>query len=64
MRVLLFRVAIAVLALHVLDDNFVQPEPATAPSGHLVSGLIPVLLLAPTAAASPACVPGAGRWSR
>ena len=26
----LFRAAIVVLALHVLDDNFVQPQPGTS----------------------------------
>ena len=38
---------------HVLDDNFVQPEPGTAAGDHLVSGLVPVLLLAATAAVYP-----------
>ncbi len=41
---------IGVVALHVLDDNFVQPEPGTGAGGHLVSGLVPVLLLAAAAA--------------
>ena len=40
-------------APHVVDDNFVQPEPGTAAGDHLVSGLVPVLLLAATAAAYP-----------
>ena len=57
-------ICVAVIAVHVLDDNFVQLEPATAASGHLVSGLVPVLLLAATAAAYPGFAPGAGRWSR
>jgi hypothetical protein len=26
---LLFRIAIAVIGLHVVDDNYVQPEPGT-----------------------------------
>ena len=46
-------ICVAVIAVHVLDDNFVQLEPATTASGHLVSGLVPVLLLAATAAAYP-----------
>ena len=41
------------IAVHVLDDNFVQPEPGTAAGDHLVSGLVPVLLLAATAAVYP-----------
>jgi dienelactone hydrolase len=34
--------AIAVVALHVVDDNFLQPEPGTSVGDHLVSGLVPV----------------------
>jgi hypothetical protein len=30
---------LVVIAVHVLDDNFVQPEPGTSAAGHLVSGL-------------------------
>jgi hypothetical protein len=48
-----FRVAIAVLALHVLDDNFVQPQPGTAAGDHLVSGLVPLVLLGLAAWAYP-----------
>lgn len=44
---------VAVLAVHVVDDNFVRPEPGTVAGDHLASGLIPVLLLAATAAAYP-----------
>lgn len=44
---------VAVLAVHVVDDNFVQPEPGAVAGDHLASGLIPVLLLAATAAAYP-----------
>lgn len=39
---------VGVLVGHVLDDNFVQPEPGTAAGDHLASGLIPVLLLVAT----------------
>jgi hypothetical protein len=49
----LFRVAIAMLALHVLDDNFVQPQPGTAPGDHLASGLVPLALLGLAAWAYP-----------
>ena len=44
---------VAVIAGHLLDDNFVQPEPGTTAGDHLVSGLIPVLLLAAATAAYP-----------
>jgi pimeloyl-ACP methyl ester carboxylesterase len=44
---------VAVLVAHVLDDNFVQPEPGTGAGDHLVSGLVPTLLLAATALAHP-----------
>ena len=44
---------VALIAAHVLDDNFVQPEPGTAAGDHLVSGLVPILLLVATAAVYP-----------
>jgi alpha/beta superfamily hydrolase len=50
---------VAVLAAHVLDDNFVQPEPGTAAGGHLLSGLVPVLLLGAAAAVYPRLRAGA-----
>jgi hypothetical protein len=39
------RAAIAVLALHVIDDNYLQPEPGTRLVGHLTSGLVPMTVL-------------------
>ena len=42
----LFRLAAAVIGLHIVDDNFVQPEPGTAVGDHLVSGLVPLAMLA------------------
>jgi len=45
-EILLFLATLAVLALHVLDDNFVQPPPGTSPGDHLVSGLVPLAALA------------------
>ena len=45
------RVAIGLIALHVVDDNFLQPEPGTSAADHLVSGLVPLALLAWVAAA-------------
>jgi hypothetical protein len=42
----LFRASVAFVALHVADDNFLQPNPGTSPIDHLFSGLIPLALLA------------------
>ena len=39
------RLAIGVVALHVVDDNFLQPNPGTSAGDHLVSGLVPLALL-------------------
>jgi uncharacterized protein len=55
----LFRIAIAVIALHVLDDSFVQPQPGTAAGDHLVSGLVPLTTLALAAWAFPRLKAGA-----
>ncbi len=44
------RVALAMIALHVVDDNFLQPEPGTAATGHLISGLVPLTLIVGAAA--------------
>jgi dienelactone hydrolase len=41
----LFLLGTGVVALHVLDDNFFQPNPGTGASDHLVSGLVPLALL-------------------
>jgi uncharacterized protein len=49
----LARAAIAVIALHVLDDNFLQPPAGTSAGDHLVSGLVPLALLALVAWAFP-----------
>ena len=49
----LFRLGIALIALHVLDDNFIQPEPGTSAGDHLVSGLLPLGLLGLAAWAYP-----------
>src|SRR4051812_457297 len=37
--------ALALVGLHVLDDNFLQPNPGTSAADHLVSGLVPLILL-------------------
>ncbi len=39
------RAAIGLVALHVADDNFIQPQPGTSAADHLVSGLVPLVLL-------------------
>jgi alpha/beta superfamily hydrolase len=46
----LARLAIGLLALHVADDSFVQPQPGTGAADHLVSGLVPLALLVALAA--------------
>ena len=55
----LARSALAVVALHVADDSFLQPEPGTSPSDHLAGGLLPLALLAATAYAYPRLRAGA-----
>jgi dienelactone hydrolase len=45
LEMVLFRVALAVLAVHVLDDNYLQPQPGTSPGDHVASGLVPLTLL-------------------
>ncbi|HXV32516.1 MAG TPA: CocE/NonD family hydrolase [Gaiellaceae bacterium] len=42
----LVRLALGLVALHVADDNFFQPAAGTSPGDHLVSGLVPIAILA------------------
>ena len=42
---MVFLVAVGLVALHVVDDNFLQPQPGTSQTDHLVSGLVPLALL-------------------
>ncbi len=49
----LFRIALGVIAVHVVDDSFVQPQPGTSPADHLVSGLAVLAALALAAWAYP-----------
>ena len=49
----LFRLAVATVGLHIADDNFFQPDPGTSAGDHLVSGLVPLALLALAAWAFP-----------
>jgi dienelactone hydrolase len=37
--------AMAIVAVHVLDDSFFQPQPGTSAADHLVSGLVPFAVL-------------------
>jgi len=45
--------ALAVIAVHVLDDNFFQPQPGTSAADHLASGLVPTAVLTAAAIAYP-----------
>ena len=45
-----FLAAIGVIALHVADDSFFQPQPGTSAGDHLVSGLVPLAVLGLAAA--------------
>jgi uncharacterized protein len=42
----LFNAAVALIGLHIADDNFIQPPAGTSASDHLASGLVPLALLA------------------
>jgi len=50
---------IGVLALHVLDDSFLQPQPGTSAGDHLAGGLVPLALIAAAVAAYPRVRAGA-----
>jgi hypothetical protein len=54
----LFLLAVGLMALHVIDDNFAQPQPGTSAGDHLVSGLVPLAVLAVAAWAFPRLRPG------
>jgi alpha/beta superfamily hydrolase len=49
----LFHLAVSLVAIHVIDDNFLHPPPGTSAGDHLVSGLVPLALLALAAWAFP-----------
>jgi hypothetical protein len=55
----MFTLATAAVALHVVDDNFLQPAPGTSPGDHLASGLVPLAVLAAVAAIYPLLRAGA-----
>ncbi|HET9322675.1 MAG TPA: CocE/NonD family hydrolase [Gaiellaceae bacterium] len=46
----LARLGFALIALHVVDDNFLQPEPGVSAADHAVSGLVPLAVLVAAAA--------------
>jgi fermentation-respiration switch protein FrsA (DUF1100 family) len=56
---LLVQAGIGLIALHVVDDSFIQPQPGTSATDHLVSGLVPLTLLALAAVAYPRLRAGA-----
>ena len=45
-----FHVAVALVALHVVDAEFVQTQPGTSAGGHLAAGLVPLAVAAAAAA--------------
>jgi uncharacterized protein len=49
----LVRVGVGAIALHVVDDSFLQPQPGTSATDHLVSGLVSLTGLALAAVAYP-----------
>ena len=49
----LARVALGLVALHVVDDSFLQPQPGTGAGDHVASGLVPVAVLGLAAWAYP-----------
>src|SRR3954470_17485336 len=48
-----FLIGIALIAIHVLDDNYVQPQRGMSPGDHVVSGLVPLALIGLAAWAYP-----------
>jgi hypothetical protein len=50
---LVFALATTLVALHVADDSFFQPQPGTSAADHLAGGLVPIGLLALAAATYP-----------
>ena len=54
----LARLALGIAALHVVDDNFLQPQPGTSAADHLAGGLVQTGLLVLFAWAYPRLRPG------
>jgi hypothetical protein len=55
----IFIAAVGAIALHVVDDNYLQPEPGTSAAEHLASGLVPLAVLGLVALLYPRLRPGA-----
>src|SRR4051812_49826990 len=49
----LFLAAVLAIGLHIIDDNFAQPQAGTSAADHLFSGALPLCLLALAARAFP-----------
>ena len=60
----LVRVGVGVIALHVVDDSFVQPQPGTSATDHLVSGLVPLTCWWRRQSRTRGCGPGGAPWWR
>jgi hypothetical protein len=54
----IFRAAVVLIALHILDDEFVQPPPGTSIHDHLLAGLLPIGVALAAACAYPRLRPG------
>ena len=63
-EVALARLAIGVVALHVVDDSFLQPNPGTSAADHLFGGLVPLALLVAAACSTRASAPARARRPR
>jgi hypothetical protein len=49
----MFATAIALIVLHILDDEFVQRQPGTSIGDHLLAGLVPITVALAAAFAYP-----------
>jgi hypothetical protein len=55
---MLVRICVGLIALHIVDDSFIQPQPGTSATDHLVGGLVPLAVLGLAAMAYPRLRPG------
>ncbi len=55
----IFVAAVCAIALHIVDDNYLQPQPGTSAGEHLASGLIPLAVLGLVSLLYPRLRPGA-----
>jgi dienelactone hydrolase len=49
----LFRIGVGFVALHVVDDSFLPPQPGTSAGDHVAGGLVPLAILGAAAAFYP-----------